>query len=265
MSNKHQMKTVVRTILRNVAHKLDHAILDLRKNQALGILLPGHLLSIFENLLINCVIDVGANKGNYAAALRHFGYKGRIVSIEPVSSVYAELARRASGDNAWHTLNLALGRKNETQNLNVFLAHDLSSFLTPSQNMSPNILNANLTHVERVTVKELDSVFSEIIEGIAEPRVFLKMDTQGYDLEVMKGASKSLSYVLGLQSEISVIPLYEGMPDYLEALSYYRKNGFEPTGFFTVGNDRKTGHVLEFDAVFTRRQPSEAAAQVSQD
>src|SRR6266540_3247431 len=151
-----------------------------------------------------------------------------------------------------------LGEKDEDKVLNVFAASDLSSFLGPSAKMSQNIVNSCITKTQPATVRRLDSIFEQIVAGLAQPRVFLKLDTQGYDLQVVRGANESLRHVLGLQSELSVIPLYEGMADYIEALAFYRSLDFEPTGIFPVAHDRKTRHVLEFDAVLTRHSTPEA-------
>ena len=60
------------------------------------------------------------------------------------------------------------------------------------------------------------------------------MDTQGYDLEVFKGGKKSLASVCCLLSEMSLIPIYEGMPHYLESLSTYQDAGFKVSGFYPI-------------------------------
>jgi FkbM family methyltransferase len=243
--------------------KFNLALLDLKKNNCSGLFLPGHLRAVFETLKINCVIDVGANVGEYGAMLRRNGYHGRIVSLEPVSEVYHRLKEKAAKDKSWLTMNVACGSRNETGVINVFSASIHSSFLPPSENMGVNIKTSYVKRTEDVTVRRLDSMFEEFVDGLAEPRVFLKIDTQGFDLEVVKGAGECMHQVLGLQSEVSVIPLYEGMPDYFEALSAYRKLGFEPTGFFHIFHSATSHHLIEFDAVLTRRQlPGKPSAGV---
>jgi FkbM family methyltransferase len=244
---------IAKTIIRKSARRLGYAVLDLRKDQWLGLFLPTHLKLMIEALEINCIIDVGANTGQYGAMLRSAGYQGRIVSVEPAPETYAQLAKRASADPQWRTLNVALGASIESKPFHIFAASDLSSFLSPSANMAANIGGSNLLKSELVSIKTLDSILGSIVDDIIEPKVFLKLDTQGHDLEVMKGATQSIAFLSALQSELSVVPLYEGMPDYLEALRFFRNVGFSPTGFFPVVHDRTTGHVLEFDAVFTRR------------
>lgn len=241
--------------------KFNLALLDLNKNNWLGPFLPGHLKAVFEKLKINCVIDVGANVGAYGAMLRRTGYEGRIISLEPVADVYDRLVRKAAHDKSWHTLQVACGSRNEAAAINVFDVSLHNSLLPPSENMSANIESTYVERTENVTVKRLDSMFEEFVAGLAEPRVFLKIDTQGFDLEVVKGAGVCMQRISAMQSEVSVIPLYEGVPDYIEALSVYRKLGFEPTGFFPILNSPTSHHLVEFDAVLTRRaHPTPSAA-----
>ena len=104
----------------------------------------------------------------------------------------------------------------------------------------------------------LSRMWSEIVGGIPKPRVFLKLDTQGFDLEVVKGAVESLDYVLGLQSELSLKPIYEDMPDYLNALREFRRHGFEVTGFYLITRDRKSLAAIEYDCVMCRDATSTA-------
>jgi len=227
---------------------------DLRKNNDLSVFLPGHLKALLSRLKINCVIDVGANVGQYGLMLRRIGYDGRIVSIEPVREVFERLNAAADADDEWRTLNTACGSREETRAINVFAKSALNSLLSPS----PNLLRLELDpspieRTETVNVVRLESLFDEMLAGIDDPRVFLKIDCQGLDLEVLKGAGEGMTKVEGLQSEVSAIPLYLGVPDYLEFLSYCRNLGFEPTGFFPVVNSPVGGHLIECDVVLIRR------------
>lgn len=247
------MKAFLKSAIRTTARKSGHIILDLRKDQPTFHFLPGHLRKIFRLNQVNCVIDVGANVGQFASMVRSIGFNGRILSIEPCAESYAVLQAKAADVANWKTMNIALGEADEERSLNIFGANDLNSFLKPTSNMNENILNSQIIRTQPVTVRRLDNIFKEITEGISQPRVFLKLDTQGFDLQAVKGAANSLSSIVGIQSELSLIPLYEGIPDYLEALSFYRDLGFQPTGVFPVEFERQTGHILELDVILTRR------------
>jgi hypothetical protein len=102
-----------------------------------------------------------------------------------------------------------------------------------------------------VQVKRLDSIFEEVIARHGAKNIFLKLDTQGYEIEILKGASRSLERTCGMQSEISVIPLYDAVPDYLTCIAYMRNAGFHITGIFSVNRDRQL-RVIDFDCVMRR-------------
>jgi FkbM family methyltransferase len=233
---------------------LGFSLHDLRKNNDLSVFLPGHLKLLLSRLKINCVIDVGANIGSYGLMLRRIGYQGRIVSIEPVPEVFERLRAAAAGDHEWQTLKVACGSREETRPINIFKKSALNSFLAPSPNLLRMELDPSpIERTETMNIVRLDSLFEKILAGIDEPRVFLKIDCQGLDFEVLKGAGGAIAKVEGLQSEVSSIPLYFGVPDYLEFLSHCRNLGFEPTGFFPVANSPTSGHLMECDVVLIRR------------
>ncbi len=244
--------SIAKRLAKSTLRSLDYTVLDLRKNNDLRVFLPGHLKSVFATLKINCVIDVGANVGEYGRMLRRIGYRERIISFEPVRGVFEKLKQTAAGDNAWMTLNIACGSIEEERSINIFSLEVLNSLLPPSPQMN-SIDPAGVERTETVSVRRLDSLFEEAISGLRHPRVFLKTDTQGFDLEVIKGAGECLQQVLGLQSEIALQPLYMGVPDYLEFLEECRKLGFEPTGFFPIFHCPTSKQMVELDAVLTRR------------
>jgi FkbM family methyltransferase len=223
--------------------------------------LESHLPKVIESLGINCVVDAGANLGQYAHMLRGCGYAGRIVSFEPVPAVYEKLEKKAEGDPNWLTHQLALGSADENRFINVFEASELSSLL-PTSEYGRAAIKRKADDVARVevSVRRLDGLWKRIAGDLPEPRVFLKMDTQGSDLEVFDGARGCIGVVLGLQSELSVLPLYEGMPDYAKSLERYRGSGFEVSGFFPVFRDKQTHLLGEFDCVMIRPPAGSAAA-----
>lgn len=220
-----------------------------------------HLPKVLESLAIDCVVDAGANRGQYASMLRRLGYAGRIVSFEPVPAVYEELEGRARGDPNWFTHPLALGSADEERPIYAYDFTEWSSLL-PTSEYGRAIFEHKSGDVRcsKVTVRRLDGLWDRIAGDLGEPRVFLKMDTQGYDLEVFAGARGCLEWIRGLQSELSVLPLYEGMPDYATSLAQYRGCGFEVSGFFPVFRDKATLLLGEFDCVMIRSLQSSAAA-----
>jgi FkbM family methyltransferase len=235
-------------------------LLHIRKDQPT---LDSHLKQLFARLGVDCVLDVGANQGQYGAMLRKAGYKGRIVSFEPVKSTFALLKARAAGDPDWHIYNYALGAKAGEQEIHVTRATVFASFLDPNEFSRAKYPDAMpVQRSEKVRVHTLDEVMSELIAGLKQPRIFLKLDTQGFDLQVFAGAKASVPKVLGMQTELSIQAIYDGMPGYLDALAIYAKAGFVMSGLYPVSRDRDTLALIELDCVMRRveRKPVQKKA-----
>ena len=215
-------------------------------------LLRAGLSELFASLQINCVIDVGANNGQYGDFLRRIGYRGSIVSFEPVSTSFKLLSKRSKDDNAWHVHNLAVGSSSQMLDINITNSSDFSSLLPVSSYGNSQFAKATaVTRTEQVHVVRLDSMIDEITKVTKEPRIYLKTDTQGYDLQVLEGASGCLQLILGLQSEIALKPIYEGMPDYLTSLARLNALGFSITSLIPVTRDENL-RVVEFDCLMVR-------------
>lgn len=206
------------------------------------------LRDILQAHAIDCVLDVGANTGQFARNLRRVGYQGHICSFEPAKEVFATLTTGFRSDPKWIGYNYALGSQNTQRTLHIAVESTvMSSFLQPSTagwKLDDTI----------VEIKRLDSIFTNILEamGIQHPHVFLKMDTQGYDLEVFTGAAGCLEQILGIQSEISAKPIYNGMPHYLDSLRIYEDHGFELFGLAEVARSPQQNNIIEMNCIMMR-------------
>jgi FkbM family methyltransferase len=210
------------------------------------------LRALLDRLAIDCVLDVGAHTGGFGIALRELGYAGEIVSFEPVAASFAGLASRA--DARWQVHRLALGRTAGTATLKVARAANFTSFLEPNAFSVEHFGGSRVAHTEDVPVRRLDEVFHP-----GGRRVLLKTDTQGWDLEVIAGAAGILDAVLAVQVELSLQPLYEGAPGWLDALATLRELGFRPAQFTSVGRDGSLG-LLELDCLLVRDGAREGEA-----
>jgi FkbM family methyltransferase len=215
--------------------------------------LQGHLKYFFQRAGINCVLDVGAHQGEFAGSLQEIGYKGRLVSFEPVKANYEILAGKARAERDWLAHHCALGAEDGEQEINIYQQTVFNSFLSSSEMGTERFGAAvELATKERVRIRRLDQVFRDCIAGIANPRVFLKMDTQGWDMEVLKGASGVLDQIVGMQSEMAVKQIYGGMTGYTAALEHFAKLGFHVTGMFSVSRDTDGLQIVEFECVLVR-------------
>lgn len=243
---------MLKTITRKVTRQLGYELVPLWRMESFH--LATHLQRLFERTQVEIVLDVGANAGQYGDFLRRqVGYKGYIVSFEPIPNLAEDVARKCSADAKWTVFPWAMGSADKEEVLNVAHADQFSSFLDADNSLIPKYEGMNTTHRQlRVPVKRLDQVFSSVCRDISPARVYLKMDTQGYDLEVLKGASGILDKVVGLQSEVSLLPIYVGMPDYLTSLRTLTEAGFDISGMFPVNHDEHL-RVVEFDCVMIKR------------
>ena len=82
---------------------------------------------------------------------------------------------------------------------------------------------------------------------------YLKIDTQGFDLQVIEGARQSLSLVAAVQTEVSVRPIYQGMPGFIEVYSALDAMGFDLTGLYPVTRDSFL-RLVELDCVMVNRR-----------
>ncbi|MET8290368.1 FkbM family methyltransferase [Streptomyces sp. NPDC005132] len=210
-----------------------------------------HVTALLEKYRVNCVFDVGANAGQYGRRLRRLGYTGRIVSFEPTADAFEKLERAAEKDDDWQVFNVGLGREDSAQSIHVGW-NTMNSLLPPSDYGKDRYLRFAKTRTEDIEIRRLDGMLEKALDGITDPRPYLKMDTQGYDLEVFAGAGERIADFVGMQSEVAALRLYEGSPRMREAIATYEEAGFEITGMYPVTREETTGRVVEFDCVMVR-------------
>jgi FkbM family methyltransferase len=225
--------------------------------QTMKHLAPRHAAWLLRKYKVDCVLDVGANKGQYAKELRKNGYTGDIVSFEPVPRFVKALEKAAARDDRWTVRQLALGRSEGTVPIHV---QRTFSSLLPSSEYGKNRFSVLREHADvdqvDVPLRRLDVILDELLEptrarGIENPRVFLKMDTQGFDLEVFGGLGDRAADIVGLQSEVALLLIYESMPRMPESVATYEAAGFEITGLYPVTRE-PDGRVIEYDCLMVR-------------
>jgi FkbM family methyltransferase len=173
------------------------------------------------------------------------------VSFEPVAEMAARLREAAADDPDWLVMQNALGEAEGVAEIHA-MQGAMSSLLPASEfgrRWSPKLRR---THPEQITIRRLDAVFDEAVAGIDRPRVYLKLDTQGFDLRAFAGAGSRIEDVLGMQSEVACVPIYDDMPRLTEQIRVYEDAGFELTGMFPVNVEGSSLRVIEFDAVMVR-------------
>jgi FkbM family methyltransferase len=197
---------------------------------------------------IDVVLDVGANTGQYAMQLRAGGYRGRIVSFEPLSSAFAFLSQHVANDAAWSAHNVALGADSNESVIHVSRNSYSSSILPMLDCHRRSAPDSVYIGEERIKVTTLD----EITRLTDTDRAMLKIDTQGYEHLVVAGAKRTLNRILLIECELSLVPLYSGQYLLGEMIALFSASGFRPTGFEREFSDRHTGYALQVNGFFCR-------------
>jgi FkbM family methyltransferase len=197
---------------------------------------------------ITVLLDVGANIGQYALRNRNAGYRGRIVSFEPVQAPFAELSARASADPAWECRRHALGSSAGDSEIHISRNSASSSLLEMEERHLRTAPEAAYVGTERISVLPLDSIWDEVVSSSDRP--FLKLDVQGFELEALRGAERSLPELDGVQCELSLVSLYAGAPTHKQVMEHLEAAGFRLAGFEPALFDPETGELVQADGIF---------------
>lgn len=208
--------------------------------------------ALTKDLGIDLVLDVGANVGMFARDLKNSGYTGRLISFEPLSKAYAALERKAKADSNWQTINMALGSEDCEQTINISDTDTSSSLLEATSLAMAAHPQTRKVSTELIQVRKLDSIFDSL--NAKGSNIWLKVDTQGYEMEVLRGAERSLESVSLLQLEMAFLPLYDGQTLFSELYEWVQDHGFRLGSFESMSWHPQTGDLLWLDGIFHRSQ-----------
>lgn len=206
---------------------------------------------LIETYAINVVLDVGASTGIFAQQMRKdIGFSGKIISFEPLSSAFELLRINARKDPAWKVINCALGDAAERQYINIAGNSDSSSIL----DMLPSHVNSapesKYIGRELVEIKTLDSMINDICSP--QDNVYLKIDTQGFESRVIKGANNSLPRIHTIQLEMSLSPLYKDESLLIDLHSLLINKGYSLIDIEPAFRDKNSGRLLQIDGIYHR-------------
>ena len=202
---------------------------------------------------IDLVLDVGANIGQYARFLREFGYSGKIVSFEPLSSAYSQLKTASSKDSLWEVApRTAIGNENNEITINISANSYSSSVLDVLDSHVNAAPDSAYIGSETVKLSRLDTIAQEYIKKDATS-IFLKIDVQGFEKQVIEGATQILPQIQGIQVELSLVPLYQGQLLFKEMLDFLEELGYELHAVIPGFTDPKTGRLLQMDGIFFKK------------
>jgi FkbM family methyltransferase len=203
---------------------------------------------------VDVVLDVGANAGQYGELLRERGYRGRLVSLEPVAEAFAELESRARADGNWDAVQVAASDADGELTLNVTGDSRSSSVLRRNERFA-DVPGWEPKESRAVSARRLDGLLGELLRP--QERAYLKLDVQGYERHVLAGAGAALDRFEAIELELSVSPLYDGQPPLSEMLPLLAERGFRPVSLEPILLD-EDGMLMELDGLFARARPTAA-------
>lgn len=212
----------------------------------------GRFMPALQTFGIDLILDVGANEGQFCESLRESGYTGRMVSFEPLSSAYENLLIASSRDSNWlvHP-RCAVGDSIGEIEINIS-ANSVSSSVLPM--LDSHIQAAPNSHYigkDKCPLITLDSVLSTYFD--ASKSTLLKIDTQGYEWQVLDGAREIMPKIHGVLIEMSLIPLYEGQKLWLDIIERLESEGFTLWSIQPAFVDPQNSRTLQLDGLFFRQ------------
>jgi FkbM family methyltransferase len=215
------------------------------------------LRQYLKDLDIDVVLDVGANIGQFGRSLRRLGYKGKIVSFEPLSSAFEGLTRSIGNDPRWTAVQIGLGNVESQVEINIS-ANNPSSSILPLHNSSLENNQVKLEYIGRETIRirRLDGIFADVTSPCLRP--FVKIDTQGFERQVMEGANGVLPSITAIQLELSLVLTYEGESLIEEMITLLRDKGFVPFWISHGYRDAKTQQLFQVDVFFVNERAAKS-------
>ncbi len=223
----------------------------------------GRRARLMRTLGIDLVLDVGANVGEYGADLRRSGYRGRIVSFEPLGAAFQTLSERAERDGAWACVRAALGERQGNVTLHVAGNLASSSILEMLASHAAAAPDSAYVGTEEVPMRTLAAIGVATLGNAARP--YLKADVQGYELSVLRGAGDVLPHFAALELELSLVQLYAGGPLMQEVVAFCAERDFILAGVEPGFTDQRSGQLLQLNGIFVRRDllPVPATSEAS--
>lgn len=207
-------------------------------------------LAYLNKVGVTLFLDVGANIGQTGEMMRGAGFKGRIISFEPLPACFAQLDEKAAKDPLWTAHNTAIGTEDGTAEIGVSENFVSSSLLEATDRLIEIHAPVAYTHHETVKISRIDTMLAAIAK--ADDVIHLKIDTQGFEQQVVEGAVGVLDRIGSVRMEVAVREVYKGEMIVPDAITMMTKLGYVLIDGWPAWRDPKTKEVLHFDLMFRR-------------
>lgn len=213
-----------------------------------------HLRRFFAAFDVDCVFDVGANRGQYGTMLRReVGYRGRIISFEPDPATARLLRETARGDSGWEVREVALADREGVQHFHIMRDSQFNSLSSPRLDETTVCADGNrVEETVEVPTEPLSVAFCKAEQSGSCRRPFLKMDTQGFDMPIVMASEHTLQRFVGVQTEVAAKKLYVTSASFVDVLAWYESHGFDLSAI-VLNNEGHFPVLVESDCIFVRR------------
>lgn len=243
LNMKNQITALIKKILRSIN-------IEIRRYDEISTQ-NAQLAKALEFFEIDLVIDVGANTGQFAQEIRQRGYTGNIISFEPLSDAHEKLVKASKSDAKWQIYErTAIGNTCGSISINISANSASSSILPMRKECVAAAPTAAYIGAETSPITTLDKAFFH--SGNEYKNIFIKIDTQGYEWQVLDGAPQLLSRAKGVLLELSLAPLYDGQFMMQDVSNRMTSGGFSLWAINPVFMERSTGRTLQVDGTFFR-------------
>jgi len=197
-----------------------------------------------------CILDVGANMGQFAQAVIHCGWGGKIISFEPLGEEFKVLCEKAKAHPDWIVAPRGAVGDYSGETIIYRAGNSASSSLLTMRNEHIDAAQESVTvGRETITIRRLDQFdLIPVVESL-----FLKIDTQGFEMSVLKGAAGIMPQIKGMLVEISFEHLYENQAQGDEIIDYLMRQGFKLHDMIPCFYHPKSGRMLQANIIVIRR------------
>jgi FkbM family methyltransferase len=199
---------------------------------------------------VRLIVDIGANRGQFALCARHCFAQSRIVSFEPLAGPAGVYRSLFANDNNIVLHEVAIGPEPGEATIHLSARDDSSSLLPISEaqdRLFPGTAEAG------TTVIQISPLNSCLVEAEIDSPALLKLDVQGFELEALKGCESLLDRFTWVYAECSFVELYTGQALADAVIAWLHEKGLALTGVYNMSFD-SAGKPIQADFLFARRR-----------
>jgi FkbM family methyltransferase len=202
-----------------------------------------------QNFEIRSVFDVGANEGQFAKIISRILPAARIYSFEPLNNSFKKLKSNLANNNRIKIFNFALGDEERESTIYRSEFSASSSIIGMTDLHKEAFPYTRNVSEEKIFIKRFDDIVKDLK---LEKQLLMKIDVQGFELKVLKGAEETLKHVAVIILETSFYELYQSQPLFKDIYNYLIGSGFNYFGSLEQIYDERDGKILQSDSIFIK-------------